>query len=600
MRTSIRSIPRKLLLTGVIGIALSLIGIGLDWNLQTPNSFLSVDFRLVSGLELMGLGLLAALALGLVRQQRLIRMELADNEQKMISMERELKGVQWINRILTTAQDEKQLVEGALNMILDISGATAVSLVPMDEWGIPLPAYSLGKLPQPMLTSWAEHLTALRVRKICHQCQRLHAEAGEKCPLLEGPYSAVDVYCLPMQRNELMLGMLNLYLLPSQKLDASLRAFLEQILVEIGQGVETLRQRSRELNTLRYYQQDERESPDLGSQFGGLIEDLLPLLEAEAAILRVQSPDLSGGLLRLTFGTSSGLAVLENSARQSAQVVGVTEAVEAKGPGRLQVNSLMLPDGSSVGELWIWLRDGAESGECQSSLIEVIAHQVGLLLEMERFRKSIKFETVVQERIRLAREIHDNLAQTLAFLKLTTAQMQNYLGQGDYPRLNQAIKQSYQALSEAYIDTRKSIEDLRLAPREGLFNWLSRLSKDYERDFSIPIQMDVTQEMPALNPEIEIQIMRIIQEALNNVRKHADARHVDIRAHSQKEDLIIEIQDDGCGFSPAEVPEISRFGLRGMRERAEAVGADFQVLSQPGQGTTVRLQLPIPLQEVIS
>ena len=95
-----------------------------------------------------------------------------------------------------------------------------------------------------------------------------------------------------------------------------------------------------------------------------------------------------------------------------------------------------------------------------------------------------------------------------------------------------------------------------------------------------------------------MQLMRIIQEALNNVRKHARAGQVELDAHRWNRDWIIQIQDDGLGFFPDEVPEYSRYGLRGMRERSEAIGADFQVISKPGQGTTVMIRLPVPHQEV--
>ncbi|TLN03046.1 hypothetical protein FDZ74_14925, partial [bacterium] len=186
----------------------------------------------------------------------------------------------------------------------------------------------------------------------------------------------------------------------------------------------------------------------------------------------------------------------------------------------------------------------------------------------------------------------------LAFLKLTAAQMQNYLGQGDYPRLNLAIKQSYQALSEAYIDTRKAIDDLRLGPQEDLRGWLAQLAQDYERDYAIPIRNEIAGDIPTLPSEIQAQLLRIIQEALNNVRKHARATEVALHVHPWEQDLVFEVQDNGCGFSLEEVPEVSRYGLRGMRERSAAIGADFQVISQPGQGTTVRISLPIPQQEV--
>jgi len=96
---------------------------------------------------------------------------------------------------------------------------------------------------------------------------------------------------------------------------------------------------------------------------------------------------------------------------------------------------------------------------------------------------------------------------------------------------------------------------------------------------------------------VQAQLLRIIQEALSNVRKHASAEHVSIRGVQKQELVLIEISDDGQGFAPEQVDGSSRFGLRGMRERAESIGADFQIASQPGAGAILSLQLPMPVKE---
>ncbi|HWQ04900.1 MAG TPA: sensor histidine kinase [Longilinea sp.] len=544
------------------------------------------------------MALLIMISLSLLQTQHDISEDFVKTENRLSVIERELNSVNRITHLLATAQDEKQLIEGALGLIQETSDAAGVSFVPMDEWGIPLPAYSLGRQPQPVITAWAEHLSTSRVRQACSQCQGLHAEAGMKCPVLEGPFNSLDVYCLPVRRNELMLGMVNLYLPPMQELDPGMVTYLETFLGEIAQTLEVFRLRAHEGNVLRYYQRDDSVIPELDGQLAGLMDDMLPLLGAEATILQIQPLDGRKEPLRIQQGSITGLEALKKWASVSDQTNGKILPGEIRWQDRIQVEPFNLLNGSVIGKLWILLREGAEFSEGHRIVIDHITHQVGLLAEMDRLRKSLKFEVVIQERTRLAREIHDSLAQTLAFLKLTAAQMQHYLGQGDYQNLNKALKQSYQALSEAYIDTRKVIDDLRLNPQEDLSGWLTQLALKHERDLGVPIQCDITEGIPTLPPEIQVQLLRIIQEALNNIRKHSQASHVSVNVQHWKENLVFEIQDDGQGFMPEEVPEISRYGLRGMRERSEAIGADFQVISQPGQGTTVRLLLPVPQQEV--
>jgi len=587
----------KNLLAGLAGIILSWFFLWIGWNLQNPDKTPSPLLLIISFLESIGVGILITISLNLFQKQRLLSADLANSEKSLNGMRQELNGISQINQLLVTAQDEKQLIDGALNLILDASNAAGVSFVPMDEWGIPLPAYSLGRQPQPVLTAWAEHLSTSRVRQTCSQCQTLHAAAGTKCPVLEGPFNALDVYCLPVRRSELMLGMVNLYLSPTQKLEPGTVIYLEKFISEIAQAVEVFRLRAHEGNILRYYQRDGSVVPELDGQLAGLMDDMLPLLEGEASILQIQLPDGRKEPLQIVQGSATGLAMLKQLSGMKEESRGKNFTDDVKWQNRLKIETINQLNGTVIGKLWILLREGVVFGENHRSMIDHITHQVGMLVEMERLRKSLKFEVVIQERTRLAREIHDSLAQTLAFLKLTAAQMQQYLGQGDYQNLNQALKQSYQALSEAYIDTRKVIDDLRLGPQEDLASWLTQLAQTLERDHGIPIHINFTDRIPTLSPEIHVQLLRIIQEALNNIRKHAHANQVTINVHQWNDNVIFEVQDDGQGFLPEEVPEISRYGLRGMRERSEAIGADFQVISQPGQGTTVRLLLPVPQQE---
>jgi signal transduction histidine kinase len=111
-------------------------------------------------------------------------------------------------------------------------------------------------------------------------------------------------------------------------------------------------------------------------------------------------------------------------------------------------------------------------------------------------------------------------------------------------------------------------------------------------------EIEVQANLPS---EVHAQLIRILQEALSNVRKHSQANQVWIVCQETEDELILEVRDNGLGFSPEDVVGASRYGLRGMRERAELIGADFQVIGRPGQGTRVRVCLPLKgLEEAIS
>lgn len=127
---------------------------------------------------------------------------------------------------------------------------------------------------------------------------------------------------------------------------------------------------------------------------------------------------------------------------------------------------------------------------------------------------------------------------------------------------------------------------------------LQQLSEHWSEGSGVPSRVELTGEVPTLSRDVEVSVLRTAQEALANVRKHADAREVTL-TFSQIGDLVVlDVHDDGRGFVPDGSPPTNGqdggFGLLGMRERAEQLGGRLLVESTPGEGTTVVLELPVP------
>lgn len=209
----------------------------------------------------------------------------------------------------------------------------------------------------------------------------------------------------------------------------------------------------------------------------------------------------------------------------------------------------------------------------------------------------VEYQAVVDERARLAREIHDGLAQTLAFLKIQVAQMQNYLAHGELERLSSTLQSNYRTLSDAYLDARQAIDNLRRMPSSSLSGWIEQVGDDFEHSAGLKVDLSKFGLAVEFPPTVQAQLIRIVQEALNNVRKHANASSVQITGCQEGDEVLIQVSDNGVGFSPERVDVSVRYGLRGMQERAEMIGADFQIASRPGQGTIVSLRLLAPLKE---
>ena len=205
----------------------------------------------------------------------------------------------------------------------------------------------------------------------------------------------------------------------------------------------------------------------------------------------------------------------------------------------------------------------------------------------------IKYQAVLDERSRLAREIHDGLAQTLAFLKIEAARMQTYLSKDDTVLLTSTLQACYRTLSDAYLDARQAIDNLRRVPDSNLAEWLDMTASDFSALTGLNVDTsNVDLEYVFPNP-IKAQLIRIVQESLTNIRKHAQSCTVSISAQERYGEVIVEVKDNGRGFEPDSVDSVAQYGLRSMRERAESFGANLQIISAPGMGTTIRLQIPI-------
>jgi two-component system nitrate/nitrite sensor histidine kinase NarX len=230
-------------------------------------------------------------------------------------------------------------------------------------------------------------------------------------------------------------------------------------------------------------------------------------------------------------------------------------------------------------------------------VLEALASQVGLLIENQRLYREVEFEAGLAERTRLAREIHDGLAQTLGYLKLRTARIMSWMRSGAEHRAQEGLEDLKFQLDAAYVDAREAIDGLSIDMRDGDFaDLLAEITEEFHALAKIPIR---TSPAPGveLGPEVQVQLLRIIQEALGNIRKHASASQAAIEWSEIDGGIVLQIRDDGCGFDPEDVPPISKHGLRIMRERADLLGAELQLTSEQGVGTAIEIRMPMAVEE---
>ncbi len=230
-------------------------------------------------------------------------------------------------------------------------------------------------------------------------------------------------------------------------------------------------------------------------------------------------------------------------------------------------------------------------------LFSSLANQAAIAVENTGLYAQVQNLAVLEERDRLAREMHDSLAQVLGFLSMKAATAQELLAGKHLAQVRHELRQIEKASEESYVDVREAILGLRSSVVLG--GGLSRTLKEYLHKFSS--QSDIKAELvssqeknPVLPPASEVQVIRIIQEALTNVRKHAQARRVWVRLEAGDKHAHVQIEDDGQGFDlPQVLQREGRFGLHTMKERAESVGGGLTIETAPGQGTRVNISLPL-------
>lgn len=227
-------------------------------------------------------------------------------------------------------------------------------------------------------------------------------------------------------------------------------------------------------------------------------------------------------------------------------------------------------------------------------LLYTVGDLLSIAVERARlFARSTRLGAV-EERNRLAREIHDTLAQGLTATALQLESADALLDAGSekaHEPLRRALSLTRSNLEEA----RRSVLDLRAAPLEGrpLSEALKALVDRWEAETGIGARYKAVNGSRPLPPRVEAALYRICQEALTNVSRHAEAGRVTVRLVATPERVRLSVEDDGRGFDASKVPE-DRHGLVGMRERAEMLGSTLEVRSSAG----TRIEATVPLEKL--
>ena len=220
-------------------------------------------------------------------------------------------------------------------------------------------------------------------------------------------------------------------------------------------------------------------------------------------------------------------------------------------------------------------------------------------LEDREQEQLLRYQVIVDERERIAREIHDGVAQLMGYVNTKSSAIRLLLQKQQNHEADAHLEQLARSSQDTLIELRTSILGLRTSdPHEnGFINSLKKFAGHFSElsGIAVDLHLPPPRIFPSLNPEIELHILRIIQESLINIQKHAQVQQAWVHFAVNDHALEITIGDSGTGFDSAHSTNNKRphFGLAIMRERAEGVGASFHLDTEPGAGTRVTVRLPL-------
>lgn len=509
-----------------------------------------------------------------------------------------------VNHRLSEPEDEEELIKVILDLSQEVLPLIGCSLIRFDAKEKPITAIHRGDLDPEVFSAWAGHLSSQKVRETCKKCSVLGATGADNCPILEPPSVAQGikkVHCLELIRGGRKFANLILYLHDIERPDSREEKMLQAMTAEMSLALESFELRSREFGMLFRLQQA-RKNKNLHEALSNMASQTVDALKIDgAAIFLLEGDEIDprcvariGEIKEEQFQLIQGMST---GVSQSLEALRITD-VDLEGVRSLLIVPLNV-DERSLGGFALWSSKPNSFTQRHEQMVSTVANQAALSVENHQLYLEASFQAGVSERARLAREIHDGLAQTLGYLKLRTSQILKWLDQGETLRAHGALDDIRLLLAGAYTDAREAIDGLRISSvNEAKKDWLEQVLQEFEQLSNIRVE-----EFPPLTiailPEVQAQLQRIVQEALSNVRKYSGAKRLIFDWKEEEDWLEIHISDDGKGFDPDDISPLNQHGLRIMQERVDLLEGELQITSEPNKGTVVTVRFPLSQNKVL-
>jgi two-component system NarL family sensor kinase len=380
---------------------------------------------------------------------------------------------------------------------------------------------------------------------------------------------------------------------------------------------EKLKRRNRELSILNAIAEALNREVDLSRALEVSLAQVAKLLDLQTGWIWLLREDTGESYLAATLNLPPALAKVPQRMEGSCYCLDTFRAGDLEGAANVNVVTCsrlkwledgtgglryhasipLYAHGKQLGVLNLASPDWRQLSAADLRLLYTVGDLVSIAVERARlFARQAEFGATV-ERNRLAREIHDTLAQGLAAITMQLETADALLETGVGPdRAQQAIVQALNLARANLDEARRSVLDLRAAPLEGrtLAQALGTLAEESSNKGRVPVRFHATGGSRPLPSRVEAGLYRIAQEAVANAVRHAAARTIRLKLLAQPGQVRLLVIDDGRGFDANDIPK-DRYGLAGINERVHLLGGKLTLQTSPGHGT--RLEVEVPLEE---
>lgn len=365
--------------------------------------------------------------------------------------------------------------------------------------------------------------------------------------------------------------------------------------IELGREIET---RDLESKSLWQAGLDVADAEDYGQLLRAIVDRARDLIGGEASALCLWDEQKNWWVLQGTSGTSDAFEVSVNRIPGRDKQTPIECPVIRFKFRQAHLDVPVMHGDQVVGCLCVANQSPRDFSVRERELVAGLAAQAARAINQARRLENESNRAATHERELMAREMHDTVAQLLGFVGFKTQAVRELVAGGKISEAQTQLDQLAALAQELYADTREIILGLRTETSPG--RSLVAALEDYVTRFSgfcnLPTTLDTSRfDSIRLTPTMEVQLIRVVQEALSNIRKHAQARHANIVLERADEFALVKIQDDGRGFDTAHIRHgvFPQFGLQSMRERVQTIGGTFAIDSAPDRGTTITIKIPL-------